>query len=83
MRSATTAFDGREARRSRAATPTKAFAAADVRHEAEYFIPIEHHNPMELFASTVDLGRRRQAHGLRQDAGRAERAALPVQRVRA
>ena len=24
-----------------------------VRHEAEYFIPIEHHNPMELFASTV------------------------------
>ena len=31
----------------------KAFAAAAVRHEAEYFIPIEHHNPMELFASTV------------------------------
>jgi xanthine dehydrogenase YagR molybdenum-binding subunit len=31
----------------------KAYAAADVRHEAEYYIPIEHHNPMELFASTV------------------------------
>jgi xanthine dehydrogenase YagR molybdenum-binding subunit len=31
----------------------KAFAAASVRHEAEYFIPTEHHNPMELFASTV------------------------------
>jgi xanthine dehydrogenase YagR molybdenum-binding subunit len=31
----------------------KAFAAAAVRHEAEYFIPIEHHNPMELYASTV------------------------------
>jgi xanthine dehydrogenase YagR molybdenum-binding subunit len=31
----------------------KAYAAADVRHEADYFIPIEHHNPMELFASTV------------------------------
>ena len=31
----------------------KAFAAADVRHEAEYFIPVEHHNPMELFAATV------------------------------
>jgi xanthine dehydrogenase YagR molybdenum-binding subunit len=31
----------------------KAFATAEVRHEAEYFIPIEHHNPMELFASTV------------------------------
>jgi len=30
----------------------KAYAGA-VRHEAEYFIPIEHHNPMELYASTV------------------------------
>lgn len=30
-----------------------AFAAAEVRHEAEYFIPTEHHNPMELFAATV------------------------------
>ena len=33
----------------------QAFAAAAVRHEAEYYIPIEHHNPMELFASTVML----------------------------
>ncbi len=31
----------------------RALAAAAVRHEAEYFIPTEHHNPMELFASTV------------------------------
>jgi xanthine dehydrogenase YagR molybdenum-binding subunit len=31
----------------------KAYAAAQVRHEAEYYIPVEHHNPMELFASTV------------------------------
>ena len=31
----------------------KAFAGADVRHEGEYFVPVEHHNPMELFASTV------------------------------
>jgi xanthine dehydrogenase YagR molybdenum-binding subunit len=31
----------------------KAYACADVRHEAEYFIPVEHHNPMELYASTV------------------------------
>jgi xanthine dehydrogenase YagR molybdenum-binding subunit len=31
----------------------KAYEAADVRHEAEYFIPTEHHNPMELYASTV------------------------------
>jgi xanthine dehydrogenase YagR molybdenum-binding subunit len=30
-----------------------AFAAAAVRHRGEYYVPIEHHNPMELFASTV------------------------------
>jgi xanthine dehydrogenase YagR molybdenum-binding subunit len=33
--------------------PEQALAAAAVRHEAEYSTPIEHHNPMELFASTV------------------------------
>jgi xanthine dehydrogenase YagR molybdenum-binding subunit len=31
----------------------RAFAAADVRHSGEYHVPIEHHNPMELYASTV------------------------------
>jgi xanthine dehydrogenase YagR molybdenum-binding subunit len=31
----------------------RAFAAAKVRHHGEYHVPIEHHNPMELFASTV------------------------------
>ncbi|QRM32123.1 xanthine dehydrogenase family protein molybdopterin-binding subunit [Microvirga sp. VF16] len=31
----------------------KAFAAAEVRHQGEYYVPIEHHNPMELYASTV------------------------------
>ncbi len=31
----------------------RAFAAALVRHEAEYFIPRENHNPMEPFATTV------------------------------
>jgi xanthine dehydrogenase YagR molybdenum-binding subunit len=35
----------------------QAFAAAKVRHEAEYYVPIEHHNPMELYASTVIYGR--------------------------
>ena len=30
-----------------------AYAAAAVRHAAEYFIPTEHHNPMELFAATA------------------------------
>jgi xanthine dehydrogenase YagR molybdenum-binding subunit len=32
---------------------TSAFAAAEVRHDAEYYVPIEHHNPMEPYASTV------------------------------
>ena len=32
---------------------SKAYASASARHEAEYFIPTEHHNPMELFASTA------------------------------
>jgi xanthine dehydrogenase YagR molybdenum-binding subunit len=31
----------------------QALAAAKVRHEAEYFVPNEHHNPMELYASTA------------------------------
>lgn len=28
-------------------------AASDVRHEGEYYVGIEHHNPMELYASTA------------------------------
>jgi len=31
----------------------QACASAAARHRAEYSVPIEHHNPMELFASTV------------------------------
>ncbi|MBO0756668.1 MAG: xanthine dehydrogenase family protein molybdopterin-binding subunit, partial [Bradyrhizobiaceae bacterium] len=31
----------------------QAYSASEVRHEAEYVIPMEHHNPMELFASTA------------------------------
>jgi xanthine dehydrogenase YagR molybdenum-binding subunit len=30
-----------------------AYDASPVRHEAEYFIPTEHHNPMELYATTA------------------------------
>jgi xanthine dehydrogenase YagR molybdenum-binding subunit len=30
-----------------------ALAAAPVRHAADYVVPTEHHNPMELYASTV------------------------------
>jgi xanthine dehydrogenase YagR molybdenum-binding subunit len=31
----------------------RALAAAAVRHEGEYYVPIEHHNPMELYGSTA------------------------------
>jgi xanthine dehydrogenase YagR molybdenum-binding subunit len=31
----------------------KAFAHSDVRVDVEYVVPAEHHNPMEMFASTV------------------------------
>jgi xanthine dehydrogenase YagR molybdenum-binding subunit len=34
-------------------TGERTFAAAEVRHEGEYYVPIEHHNPMEMYASTV------------------------------
>ena len=30
-----------------------AFAAAAVRHSGEYYVPVETHNPMELYAATV------------------------------
>jgi len=33
--------------------PERALAAAGERHDGEYYVPIEHHNPMELYASTV------------------------------
>src|SRR5215471_1586576 len=31
----------------------RALGAAQVRHEGEYYVPIEHHNPMEPYASTA------------------------------
>ena len=33
-----------------------AYDKAAVRHEAEYLQPVEHHNPLEMFASTVEYG---------------------------
>jgi xanthine dehydrogenase YagR molybdenum-binding subunit len=33
--------------------PEQALAAAAVRQEGEYYVPIEHHNPMELYAATA------------------------------
>ena len=46
-------LSSQEAEQSRAAMPRRPWRRADVRHEAEYFVPIEHHNPMELHAATV------------------------------
>ena len=37
----------------RRGAPEQALASAAVRHDAEYYVPTEHHNPMELYASTV------------------------------
>jgi xanthine dehydrogenase YagR molybdenum-binding subunit len=34
-------------------TPDQALAAAKLRHHGEYYVPIEHHNPMEPYASTA------------------------------
>jgi xanthine dehydrogenase YagR molybdenum-binding subunit len=34
-----------------------AFSTAPARHDAEYVIPVEHHNPMELFATTAVVER--------------------------
>ena len=31
----------------------KALAASSVRVDSEYMVPVEHHNPMEMFATTV------------------------------
>ena len=45
-----------EAPTTRGGDAEKALAAAAVRHDAEYSIPIEHHNPMEMHATTVIVG---------------------------
>ena len=66
----------RSLRQSRAARPSRRSPQPQVRHGGEYYVPIEHHNPMELYASTVIFEERRQADDLRQDPGRAERSAL-------
>ena len=59
---------GERARRRR----TAAYAAPPVRHEPNTAMPLEHHNPMEMHASTVVWDGDGKHHGLRQDAGRPE-----------
>ncbi len=63
-------------RRSRAAIPRRRCGRAPVKVEAEYRIPIEHHNPMEPHAGDRRLAGR-QAHDLRQDAGGLRRPRAP------
>jgi xanthine dehydrogenase YagR molybdenum-binding subunit len=41
--------DGEAANLHKRGDPEKAFAQAPVRVEAEYRMPVEHHNPMEMF----------------------------------
>ncbi len=50
---ATNPFEARFLAPKPRGTPDRALAAAAVRHEGEYYVPIEHHNPVELYASTV------------------------------
>ena len=49
----TNAFEGLFTPPKSRGAPEQALAAAAVRHEAEYYTPVEHHNPMELYAATV------------------------------
>ena len=49
----------------------EAFDQAAVQVEAEYRMPVEHHNPMETFAATA-VWEGDGSHRLRQDAGTAE-----------
>ena len=60
----------------------QALARRSVRHEARILRPDRASQSDGAVRLDRDVGGRRQAHGLRQDAGRAERAALSVRRVR-
>jgi xanthine dehydrogenase YagR molybdenum-binding subunit len=52
-RSRATVRDGEAANLHKRGDPEKAFAHAPVRAEAEYRMPVEHHNPMEMFGATA------------------------------
>ena len=59
----------------------KAFAAAAVRHQAEYSQSMEHHNPMEPHATVAVYEADGGFDHLYQDPGRSELPALHLQRV--
>ena len=52
-RAAVSKKNGGELHSHRRGNVAKAFAQAEVRVEAEYRMPVEHHNPMEMFGATV------------------------------
>ena len=70
-------------RRARAATPTARWAGAPMQVEHEYQLPVEHHNPMELHATTAVWEGDGKLTVYDKTQGVAERAALSRQRVRA
>ena len=45
--------NGESAHRTSGGNAAKAFSQAPVRIEVEYRIPVEHHNPMEMFGATA------------------------------
>src|SRR5215470_3838325 len=49
----TTPFEAFFTPPKRRGTPEQTLAAAAASHDGEYYVPIEHHNPMELFAATA------------------------------
>src|SRR6516165_10717786 len=53
QRSRAAVRDGEAANLHKRGDPEKAFAQAPVRVDAEYRIPVEHHNPMEMFGATA------------------------------
>ena len=60
----------------------KAFANADVQMTARYVEGFEHHNPLEMFASTVIYEEDGKLTILRQNAGSAQQSGLCQQSVR-
>ena len=60
----------------------KAFASAAVQVEAEYRVPVEHHNPMELFATTVVRDEDGKLTVYDKTQGVQNVQGLPLQRVR-
>ena len=82
LRSRRSRLRRREAGEAARRTPTKASCRGRGAPRGRIFHSDGTSQPHGVVRRDGGLGRRRQAHGLRQDPGRAERAALSVRRVR-